>query len=245
MRRKQPGSSLGHLWFYEACAWASRVIFRACFGARADGMEHVPGVGPCLVASNHQSYLDPPLVGSFVRHRHLNFIAKSGLFRFRPFGWLIGGLNSLPIREDAGDAGAIKEVLRRLDEGGVVLIFPEGSRTPDGAMHEFKRGVTLLVKRSKCPVVPAAVEGCFDAWPRGGKPRPWTCPVAVRYGKAISHEELMAEGAEAGLKRLEREIARLRAELRAEIRARTGGKYPRAGAGDATAPIPEGGAQAS
>lgn len=228
LKRKQPGSPLRHVIFYEMCAFGARVLLRLFFRARVHHAERVPAEGACLIAANHQSYLDPPLIAIWVRQRHLNFIARSGLFKSKPFAMLIAYLNSIPIREDAGDAGAIKEVLRRLDQRQAVLIFPEGSRTPDGRMHEFKRGVALLVKRSKCPVVPVAVEGVHEAWGRGRAPRPFGCPIEVAYGEPISHEELMKDGADAALERLAREIAVLRAGLAEEIRRRTKGKYPRA-----------------
>lgn len=140
------------------CRWVLVVMFRA----RAYHAERVPLTGSLILAANHQSYLDPPFVGAFIK-RAASYIARAGLFKWKPFGACLRAINCVPIREDSGDAGAIKEAIRRLEGGHAVLIFPEGSRSPDGAMHEYKRGVALLVKRAKCPVVPVAVEGCWDA----------------------------------------------------------------------------------
>lgn len=216
------------------CRWVLVVLFRA----RAYYAERVPREGALILAANHQSYIDPPLVGAFIQ-RAASYIARAGLFKFKPFGACLKAINCVPLQENTGDAGAIREAIRRLEGGHAVLIFPEGSRSMDGAMHEYKRGVALLVKRAKCPVVPVAVEGCWDAWPRGGKPR-WFVPVAVMYGHAIAYDELMKDGADAALQRLARETQAMRIELRAKLRERTAGKYPVAGAGDSAEIVGEG-----
>jgi len=207
-------------------------MYQLFYRARVVHPERLPMTGPLLIAANHQSYLDPPLIGSFARRRPLSFIAKAGLFNFGPFGWLIRSLNSVPIREDSGDTGAIKEVLRRLEAGHAVLIFPEGTRSPDGAMHEFKRGVALLVKRAKCPVIPVAVEGCWDAWPPEGKIRLFGKRIALMFGEPIASSELMKDGPDAGMARLAAEIERMRLDLRKQLRERSGGRCPSSGAGD-------------
>lgn len=223
--------------FYRFFRGLCRNLMRLMFRAYARHPERVPATGAVLLAANHQAYLDPPLVGGFVRFRECHFLAKAGLFKSSLFGWIITGLNSVPIQESTngggGDIGAIKEILHRLELGDAVVIFPEGSRTLDGAMHPFKRGVSLLVKKSSCPVVPVAVEGCFDAWPRNGKIRPFGARIAVMYGHPIPHDELMKDGPDAALRRLEREIDAMRLELRNEMRARSGGRYPLKGLGDA------------
>jgi 1-acyl-sn-glycerol-3-phosphate acyltransferase len=213
LREKQPGANLPRILFYEAIRRSAHVLLAVFFRAQAVDVENVPGSGPLLLAANHQSYLDPPTIGSLVTHRHLEFIARAGLFKYRPFAWVISLLNSIPIREDTGDAQAVREVLRRLEKGRAVLIFPEGSRTPDGKIHTFKRGVALLVKRARCPVVPVAIEGAYQRWPRFGWPRLVGPPVIVRYGKPIPYEELMKEGADAAMRRLEKEVRLLHSQI--------------------------------
>ncbi len=95
------------------------------------------------MVSNHQSHLDPPLVG-MACHRHMNYIARETLFAFKPFAWLIHSINAIAIdREGLGLAG-IKESLKRLKNGEMVLIFAEGTRTPDGEIKPFKPGITSL-----------------------------------------------------------------------------------------------------
>lgn len=208
-----------------------RLLYRVLYRPIVSGQHQVPTKGPVLLAANHQSYIDPPFVCLYIS-RHTSFVARAGLFKSKIMGLLISSLNALPIAESGGDAAAIKEVLRRLAKGHAVIIFPEGSRTKDGAMDEFKRGVALLVKKAKCPVVPIALEGCFDAFPRGQHPRVFGQRIGLRYGKPIDADELMKDGADAGLRRLAKEVDDLRLALRAEMREKTGGKIPPAGPAD-------------
>lgn len=235
IRDRNPNHSVVKSAIYVFCRTIARWTIRVLFGGRVFHSERVPTEGPVLIVSNHQSFIDPPFVGCFITHRQIAFIARAGLFKFKPFGWLISSINSIPIREDgAGDTAAIKTAISVLGSGFPLVIFPEGSRTPDGALHEFKRGAALLVKRAKCPVVPVAVEGCFDAWSINDKrPHPFGCPIMAMYGHPISYEDLMKDGADAAMERLARIIEDMRHELRAKIRARTGGKYPAKGPGDA------------
>jgi 1-acyl-sn-glycerol-3-phosphate acyltransferase len=210
-----------------------RFLLAVFYRVRIYGRARIPATGALLLVSNHQSNLDPPVVGSSIANRHVDYLAKADLFR-GVLGWLITSLNAVPIRGESGDAGAIREILRRLDEGRAVLIFPEGTRSQDGAMHEFKRGVALLVKRSKCPVQPVAVEGCFDAWRRGkGFPRLVGPRVAVAFGDPIEHDELMTGSAEEALVRLAAKVDHMRRALRAKLRRASRGRFPAPGPGDA------------
>jgi 1-acyl-sn-glycerol-3-phosphate acyltransferase len=217
-------------WFcWSVCLAVLSILFRA----RRFGMHNIPARGPVLLAANHQSHLDPPLVGVCCTKRPMHFLARAGLFKNPIFGWLISAVNAVPIREEAGDLAAIRQILDRLSEGAPVLVFPEGSRTYDGAQQPFKRGIALLLKRAKCPVIPVAVEGCYDAFPRWSKrPRFARARVAVMIGEPISPEDLLAQGPEAALERLAREIERMRLELRSKLRAASAGRTPPPGLGD-------------
>lgn len=160
-----------------------------------------------LVVANHQSYLDPPLLGCAMPQRQFDFLARAGLFDVKWLKPLITALHSVPIKENGSDPASIKEILRRLEAGRVVLVFPEGSRTETGEMGEFKRGVALLLKRAKCPVLPVGIAGAYDAWPRGSRPRPFRKRVIVEVGEPISYEELMALGPDGALARLRDEVS--------------------------------------
>lgn len=232
LKERNPGAGVLWILAYEVCRRIALVAYSVLFRARAYDGRNVPDTGAVLLVSNHQSFLDPPLIGMNVRPRHADYIARNTLF-LPGFGLLLKLLNCIAIKEDSGDAGAIKTALARFETGHLVVIFPEGNRSDDGAMHTFKRGAALLVKRSKCPVVPVAVEGCFDAYPRHRAfPMLGGSPIAVMYGRPISHDELMKDGADAALRRLEREIDTMRLELREKIRRTTHGTWPKQGPGD-------------
>jgi 1-acyl-sn-glycerol-3-phosphate acyltransferase len=233
LSRQRPGTPLPRLAAYSFARLLTNFLLTVGYRFRVFGSERVPISGPLLIVANHQSYLDPPLIGAAIRRRHLDFIARAGLFESPLLARIISTFNSIPIREEGGDAAAIKEVLRRLEAGRAVLIFPEGTRSPDGAMRPFKRGVAVLVKRARCPVLPVAVEGAFDAWPRDrGRPKFWGRRLAVCIGEPIPYSELMAQGGDAALARLEQEIDRMRLGLRERMRRETGGHFPAPGPGD-------------
>lgn len=212
-----PPPSAIHAAYYHT--WRALILFsmRVLFGLRAYDRGNVPARGPILIAANHQSYLDPTAIGCPVSHRELLYIARAGLFKYKLFASAIASVNAIPIREDQGDTAAIKESLRRLDQGAGILIFPEGSRSEDGSIQPFKRGVALLMKKARCPVVPAAIHGGYEVWPRHRRfPRIFGPRVRVKYGRAIPYEELMRDGPDAALLRIEAEVRRLWLELQSQ-----------------------------
>lgn len=228
--RPQP---LRQILFYRLCYWVVLAFFVLVYRARFWGVPRVPRDGGVLVVANHQSHLDPPLLGVALRHRNMAAIARRGLFKNPLMGALLRGLGCIAIREDEGDAGALRTAIEQLKRGRVVVIFPEGSRSPDGAPRPFKRGTWLLLARSGVPVVPAAVEGCFDAWPRHrGFPVLFGQRVAVAFGEPIAFPDLKALGTEAGLALLAGRVETLRHELRSNLRRATRGRLPAPGPGD-------------
>lgn len=218
LRRKHPGSSLPSLLFYECCRNLTQVALMVFFGLRWRGTGNMPRAGGVLVVANHQSYLDPPAVGSVMGTRQFDFLARAGLFDTPVLGRLITWLYSVPVKENGGDPASIKAILRRLEQGRVVLVFPEGTRTHDGSVGEFKRGVALILRKSRCPVLPVGIAGAYEAWPRGSGPRLWRGPVVVQVGEPIGHDELLRDGVDAALKRLRTEVVSLR-ERAEELRA--------------------------
>lgn len=213
LKDRQPGSPLRKVLFYELVLRLVRLAFKVAFRARGFDSLNVPSSGPVLLAANHESFLDPPMIAVLLYHRHLEFIARGSLFKGF-FGRIIQALNAIPLKDDSGDAGAIKEVLRRLEVGRAVLIFPEGSRTRNGEMQDFKRGVALLVKKGRCPVVPVAIAGAYERWPITQKrPRLRGPRVRVLYGQPIPYDELMKNGADAALERVRAEVVKLRDRL--------------------------------
>jgi 1-acyl-sn-glycerol-3-phosphate acyltransferase len=233
LKAKRPGSTLPKILFYEAARITVMLVFVTFFRARFFHASRVPATGPLLLVANHQSHMDPPLVGVAIVQRQLDYLARLGLFRAPGLSWLISALNATPIKEDSGDSGAIKEVLRRLGEGHAVVVFPEGTRSDDGSIGPFKRGTALLFRRAACPVVPVAIEGAFEAWPRTQHfPSFFGKRVAVMFGEPIHAAELSALGPDAALSLLRLRIDAMRLELRAHLRRASNGRYPPPGPAD-------------
>jgi 1-acyl-sn-glycerol-3-phosphate acyltransferase len=171
---------------YGTCKTAAAIVFRVLFGLRVRGTEHVPATGPILIVANHSSVLDPPLVGS-VCPRQLTFMAKAELFRIPGLGALIRRLGAQPLRREGADPAALRMAQRVLADGGALVVFPEGTRGPEGTLREAKPGAALLAMHGGIPVVPAYVSGSGRAWPRGRRlPRP--AKVMVTFGAPLRFE---------------------------------------------------------
>lgn len=209
-RARHPGSTYIGILFFDCCRLLLKLKFRIIYRTRVRGLGNVPDSGPVLLIANHQSFLDPPLIGCWIGRRQVDFLARGGLFKFKPFAWLISTLHATPIKQGAGDTGAMKEVLKRLSEGRAMLIFPEGSRTPDGSLQDFQRGTAVLLKRAHCTIVPVAVAGVFDVWPRTRKlPRLFAKNMSVVYGDPIASDELMSDGPDAAMEHLRERVQAL------------------------------------
>ena len=154
-------------------------------------VERIPLTGPVILAANHGSYLDPPLIGCGMP-RPINYLARESLFRFPVFGWYLRQLNCVPVDRDGAGAAGLKGILDRLLHGGAVILFPEGTRSHDGRLQPARAGIGLTVIKSDAPVVPVRVFGTFEAWPRQRKlPHPHR--VTVKYGVAIDFKVLREE----------------------------------------------------
>ena len=225
----------GEFWSHQFWCFCSRLVrmyLRTFYRYRLFQPEGLPQSGPVIYASNHQSHLDPPAAGLQVCQRRFRSLARASLFRVPILGWIIHGLGAVPLARGAGDMAAFKVALGVLKEGNSILLFPEGTRTRDGALGEFKRGVILLQKHSKATVVPLAVEGAFDVWPYGQLLPRLTGRIVSMAGTPIPYDELEAIGPDAMLEKLKREIETMRLQLRAELHRVTDGKYPAPGPAD-------------
>jgi 1-acyl-sn-glycerol-3-phosphate acyltransferase len=175
---------------YNLVAVTIRLILRLNGGFEVKGKENVPLEGGVLVAANHISYLDPPLVGSLLPRR-ATFMARNGLFNIPVLGWIIKGA-AFPVDRERTRPSTIKETVRRLKSGELIVIFPEGKRNESGELMEAKRGVGMIGSLSRAPVVPALIIGSDKALPVNAK---WLkrAKVTVVFGKPIYYNSI-AEG---------------------------------------------------
>ncbi len=148
----------------------SRLLAQLFFGFRILHRERVIQTGPVILAVNHQSFLDPPLAGN-AADRAIFFLAKKSLMDQPVLGWLLPKLNVIPVNLEGGDRSALKALIRVLSAGECALVFPEGTRTPDGSLQPAEPGLGLVIAKTRAPVVPMRIFGAFDAWPIGGRIR--------------------------------------------------------------------------
>jgi 1-acyl-sn-glycerol-3-phosphate acyltransferase len=182
------------------------------FRIRYRGRRNIPATGGVLAVCNHQSHLDPPLVGSG-SWRRMNYLARETLFGFAPFAWLIRSVDAIPIDREGVGLGGIKESLKRLKRGEIVVIFPEGTRTTDGEIAPFKPGFTALAVRSGAAILPMAIDGAFQAWPKSRK-FPWPGKIRILYGEPISPAEIAEMDDRHLAATVERRVRECLAELR-------------------------------
>jgi len=210
------------LVWYRFWQQVARVLLVLVFGLRVHHRRRFPRTGGVLVVANHQSYLDP-ILAAVGMPRAFHPMARESLFRFAPFRWLIGSLYAFPVRRGTADLAAVKEALRRLQAGGVVLVFPEGTRTRDGSIGPMHGGPAAIAARAGVPIVPMVIDGAFEAWPRTRRlPRPH--PIRVAVGAPVMPPQY--EGADAAA--VMAEVRRRMVELQAELR----GKPARCGVGE-------------
>jgi 1-acyl-sn-glycerol-3-phosphate acyltransferase len=178
---------------------AARLGGVVAFGMQLLGRHHIPASGGVLVCSNHQSVMDPVLVG-LAFNRRLNYLARRSLFQAPLFSALIRVLDAIPIDREGLGLEGIKETIRRLWDGEMVLIFPEGTRTETGQLGPLKPGLCAVAKRSRALLLPVGLDGAFQAWPRGAVlPRPGH--IVMQFGPVITtadvqrwtNDELLAE----------------------------------------------------
>ena len=152
-------------WIYWIGWLLFGAAFRSLFGMRVIGREHLITEGPVLVASNHQSFLDPPLIGNLYQDQMI-YLARKTLFR--GFGaWLYPKWDAIPVDQDRPDMASLKAIIRRLKEGRRVLVFPEGARTFDGQLGEAAPGIGLIAAKSGAVIQPVRISGAREALPRG------------------------------------------------------------------------------
>ena len=196
--------------WYRVARLVLRTFCQVFFRLRVYGTENVPDEGAFILASNHQSYLDPMLCGVFLK-RQLCFLARDSLFSNWFFAGLISSLGAIPLKPEQADIAAVKTVVGRLKEGRGVCLFPEATRISDGRIKPFKPGLGLLCRRGRATVVSVLIDGAFECWPRHKRMFSFGS-IAVCYGEPISPERAsemgdakLAEALTDTLRRMQRE----------------------------------------
>ena len=184
----------GTNWFYRSISAMVRLWAACWFRIEYIGRENIPADGSCIVASNHVSFLDPPLVGAAIEpYRAIRFIARASLRNSRASDWVLRKLLTIPIERDKGDLKAMRTVLNYLKNDSVIGLFPEGTRSSDGNLKEAKGGIGFMICKSKVPVLPVYIDGSYAALSRGqlfARPR----KIRIYFGSLIPVQELEALG---------------------------------------------------
>ena len=168
---------------YYFCHSLSKLVARFFFSLRIIHPERMIEEGPLIVASNHQSYFDPPLVG-ICSKRDVYYLARKTLLDVPLLGKLLPRINVIPVDRDGNDMSALKTIIRLVRSGNGVVLFPEGTRSPDGSLQRGKQGIGLIIAKSRAPVQPVRIFGAFEAFPRGSG-RITAVPITVVVGEPI------------------------------------------------------------
>jgi len=206
---------------WQAFAWfagsiLSRILALLLFRLRIRGKANLPHDGGVLLVTNHQSFLDPWLIGT-AANRQVHYMARDTLFRGGFLQYLGELLNAFPIKRGRADLTAIRTAVERLDKGYMVNIFPEGTRTDDGAIGAVAPGMVLILGRCKkpIPIQPVVIDGAFEAWPRTAKfPRPLS--IRIKFGQIIPATTWRQWSAEELARNVRREMVKLQLELGSE-----------------------------
>jgi 1-acyl-sn-glycerol-3-phosphate acyltransferase len=202
--------------FAYRCGWESfRAVFAIYFRWRVFNAERVPLTGPVILASNHASYLDPPLVGAGVR-RQISYLARDNIFHVPVLAAILRSWEVVPVDRDGGTGRGLKQILNRLEQGGAIILFPEGTRSRHGELNPARSGIGLTVIKSRAPVVPARVFGTHEAFgPHKRLPRPRR--LTVKYGQPMWFAEQRAEAAACSKQRVKEIYQQVADEIMAEI----------------------------
>ena len=172
------------LW-YRFWRFLGMLYFRFYHKVECYHPERVPLTGPLVIAPNHTSYLDPPLIG-VCSPRELHYLGRRSLFRFWLSNLILRSVNVIPVDIQGRSAGGLKTVVRHLEEGGAVLIFPEGTRSEDGRLLKPQTGIGWIILKTGAPVLPVRVWGTNVAMPKKGRGR--CAYLEVKFGRLLNFD---------------------------------------------------------
>jgi len=176
---------------FRVCRALLRVLFRCYNRWEVAGREYVPESGGVLLIANHTSYADPPIIGAACP-RPVNFMAKAELFRIPGLAAFISRTHAFPVKREAADQQALRHALHLLNRGEVLLVFPEGTRSPDGRLMPFEAGAAFIALASQAHVVPVGIDGADRLLPRG-KPILLPGKLRVRFGPPLDLSHYRAQ----------------------------------------------------
>jgi 1-acyl-sn-glycerol-3-phosphate acyltransferase len=157
-------------WLIRATDGVGRLIYRGFARVELHGLADLPATGPVLITSNHVSNADPPLIAAFLTPalgRRIHWLGKQEALDWPVLGWFFGQNAVIGIERGAADVEAFRSARRVLDEGHVLCVFPEGTRSPGGSLQEAKDGATVLAMRTGATILPVGISGTRRVWPRG------------------------------------------------------------------------------
>ncbi len=179
--------------------WISKisffVLFKIFYRLKVKGVENIPDKGGVIIASNHASFLDPPIIGVAAWKRKCIFMARHTLFRNKIAGFILKKWGSFPIKRGSIDRNAWFEFEKKVKEGYVVVFFPEGTRTEDGEIKQGKPGAGMLIYNSKVKVIPAYIHNTYKAFSKKMKLPRIFVPVTVIFGKPLDFSDFFTKEA--------------------------------------------------
>jgi len=192
-------ATAGHLTpFISGMALGARVVTRCVTRVSIVGaLDRVPREGPLIVAANHLSNADGPVVGGWLTPalgRRIHWLGKREMFRWPLADRILRAGSVHPVDRGTADVEAFRLAQRILDAGNVLLVFPEGTRSPTGGLQRPREGLALLALRTRAPILPVGIAGTDRVWPRGSRPH-LGGRVVLRVGDAFALDEVLGEGA--------------------------------------------------
>ncbi len=174
---------------YHALRFIGIRLFALYFRLQAEGKEHIPQEGAYLIVANHTSFLDPFFICAIIP-RVIHFFTLSLFYDHSLLHWLCKRLYCIPIKKGGTDISAMKKALRLLNDGELIGIFPEGTRSWTGELGEGEAGVSLLALKAHVPIVPVYIQGAYESFPRRALfPKPYS--ITVTFGKPFRLEEFI------------------------------------------------------
>ncbi len=165
--------------------WLIRCAYRILLLGDIKGLENIPKNGAVILASNHGSHFDPPILGCNLK-RVVVYFARKTLWKPGFASWWLDAVGAIPIdRDGESDIRAMKNTFRALKSGGVLSLFPEGTRSPDGSLQAAKPGIGLIAAKSQAKVVPCRIFNAYKALPKDAKLPDFSVSVHIVYGKPL------------------------------------------------------------